>query len=174
MSKIIALCSFIMILTTSVWSQAIGVEVQQYPTGFLFGVYGEIDLKEHHAITFRAGYNLLDHKDLGVQENEEGGGFGGSVGYKYYFSEERSKLFLGARTDLWFNSVDWTNDMLSGTTEVLVLQPTAMVGFSFLLNEHVVVAPTLALGAEINVDTDGAEVGQGGILLWGVQLGYKF
>lgn len=160
----------------SMKAQDFGIEVQQYPTGFLFGLRGEIGLKEHQAIDFRLGYNLLDHKDLGVQANEEGGGFGGSVGYRYYFQPDRKKLFLGARADLWFNSVDWTNDdpVGSGSSDITVLQPTAMIGYLFLLNEKFFITPTAAFGAEINIKTDGAEVGQGAILLWGVNLGYRF
>jgi hypothetical protein len=39
------------------------------------------------------GYNLLDHKDFGVQESEKGGGFGFTLGYRYYFKPENKKWF---------------------------------------------------------------------------------
>jgi len=174
MKKIILLCfTFSYFLNPSL-GQDFGIEIQQYPTGFLFGVRGEVGLKAHHAIDFRLGYNSLDHRDLGVQENEEGGGFGGTIGYRYYFQPEHHKFFLGARTDLWFNSVDWINSTEFGNTKITVLQPTAILGYLFLLNEKFVLTPTAALGAEINIKTEGAEVGQGAILLWGINLAYRF
>jgi len=154
----------------------IGVEIQQYPTGFLYGIKAEFGIKSHHAIDFRVGYNDLDHEDFGVQDSEIGGGFGGSVGYRYYFNPANKKLFLGARTDLWFNDIDWMNftDATEGETSIIVLQPTALVGYTFLLNDRFVISPTLALGAEINIKTDGEPVGEGGILLWGLNFLYRF
>ena len=156
-----------------------GVEVQQYPTGFLLGVRSEIGLANHHAIDIRVGYNLLDHQDFGVHEDEEGGGFGFTLGYRYYFQPQNEKWFLGVRSDLWFNEVDWMDNIgevneLSGTTNVMVLQPTAIGGYRFLINENWVITPTIGFGVEINVKTDGEEVGQGTILLWGVNIGYQF
>jgi hypothetical protein len=39
------------------------------------------------------GCNLLNHKDFGVQESEKGGGFGFTLGYRYYFKPENKKWF---------------------------------------------------------------------------------
>ncbi len=158
----------------------IGYEIQQYPTGFLNSVRGEIGLAPHHALDFRIGYNSLDHEDFGVHDSEIGGGFGGSLGYRYYFNSENKKWFVGGRTDVWFNEIDWidfdVNDNVSamGVTDVVVLQPTLIGGFRWTLNDHFSLTPTVAFGAEINISTDGAEVGEGGIVLWGVSFTYRF
>ena len=157
-----------------------GVEIQQYPTGFLTGVRAEIGWKPHHALDFRVGYNQLDHKDFGVHDSEIGGGFGGTVGYRYYFSSDNKKWFFGARTDLWFNDIDWIDfdvggvEIANGSTNVVVLQPTLIGGYRFSLNDYFALTPTVAFGAEINIATDGEPVGQGGIFLWGVNLTYRF
>lgn len=157
----------------------VGIEIQQYPTGFLLGIRSEVGLSPHNALDLRLGYNLLDHQDFGVHESEIGGGFGGSVGYRHYFKSNNRGFFLGIRTDLWWNEVDWkdnigTADELSGTTNIIVLQPTAIGGYRHLLNDHWVVAPTLAFGAEFNMKTKGAAVGEGPIFLWGINLAYRF
>ncbi len=156
----------------------LGVELQQYPTGFLLGVKSEIGLSMHHALDFRAGYNLLDHQDFGEHEDEEGGGFGLTLGYRYYFNPENINWFIGARTDLWFNEIDWienrNNEGEMGTSKVTVLQPTAICGYRFLVKENWVLTPTLAFGAEINIKTEGEAVGQGAIALWGMNLAYQF
>ena len=181
---IISIFSFLLLTGSSIAQTEenkyfeLGLEAQQYPTGFLFGLRSEIGLKSHNVIDIRVGYNLLDHKDFGVQESEKGGGFGFTLGYRYYFNPDNQKWFLGARSDLWFNEVDWfdnrEDEMRSGMTNVVVLQPTAIVGYRFLIKEHWVITPTLAFGAEINIKTKGEEVGQGAIVLWGVNLGYQF
>ena len=158
-------------------TSSIGLEIQQYPTGFLPGIYANIGLKNHHSIHLRVGYNIVRHRDLGVHQLEEGGGFGFTLGYQYYFKADHKGFFLGGRSDLWFNSVDWkdeigTTNEVMGNTKIVVLQPTAIVGYAFFINEKIVIAPNLALGAEINIVERGEVVGQGAIGLWGLQLGF--
>ncbi len=186
MKNIYLILTFFTLVNTAIGQEAngkyfeIGIEVQQYPTGSLSGIRGEVGLTNHHALDFRIGYNGLDHKDFGVHNTEVGGGFGGSVGYRYYFKPAHKNWFVGIRTDLWFNEVDWTdpvpdsNDLLEGVTNVVVLQPTAIGGYRWALNDHFAITPTAAFGAEINIKTDGEEVGQGFILLWGLSLTYRF
>ena len=174
MKILLTLIIFQFSLLMGLSAQVVGLEAQVYPTGFLLGVYGEFGFKSHHAATVRFGVNIFDHDDLGVQLDEEGHGPGGSLGYRYYFGENYTKLFLGARTDLWFNTVDWVNEQGTGTTEIVVVQPTALIGYQFFLNNRIAISPTLGLGGEINIRTQGEPTGQGAILLGGVNLGYKF
>ena len=84
-----------------------GIEFQQYPTGILLGAKGELGFKAHQSFDFRMGYNFVDHRDQGKHDNEEGGGFGFTLGYRYYFNPQNVNFFLGIRSDLWFNKIDW-------------------------------------------------------------------
>ncbi len=159
----------------------IGADFQKYPTGVLIALRAEFSLKRHHAIDTRIGYNGLDHLDFGVHDSEIGGGFGGSLGYRYYFKDTHSKWFIGARVDLWNNVIDWIDldpnteePIAEGVSDVFVLQPTAVFGYHWLFHEHFALTPTVAAGAEINIITDGAEVGQGLILLLGANFTYRF
>ena len=152
-----------------------GIEFQQYPTGILLGAKGEFGFKAHHGFDFRIGYNFVDHRDQGKHNNEEGGGFGFTLGYRYYFNPQNTNFFLGARSDLWFNKIDWQDEPnLSGTTDIIVLQPTLIGGYVFLIHKKWVITPTLAFGYEINIVENGEPVGQGPTLLWGVNLNYRF
>jgi hypothetical protein len=153
---------------------AFGIELQQYPTGFLLGARGEFGFKPHQSFDFRIGYNFVDHRDQGKHANEEGGGFGFTLGYRYYFKPQNTHFFLGIRSDLWFNKIDWQDDPnLSGTTEVVVLQPTIIGGYLFLIKEKWTITPTLAFGYEINIVENGDPVGQGPIFLWGLNVNYR-
>jgi len=152
-----------------------GIEVQQYPTGFLLGARGEFGFKAHQSFDFRIGYNFVDHRDQGKHDNEKGGGFGFTLGYRYYFKPQNTRFFLGIRSDLWFNKIDWQDDPnLSGTTDIVVLQPTIIGGYLFLIEEKWSITPTLAFGYEINIVENGEPVGQGPILLWGANFNYRF
>ena len=159
----------------------LGFEVQVYPTGLLSG--GRIGLRtgQHSAFHIRLGHNLIRHRDLGVQDEENGNGWGGSLGYRYYFPADHKGYFLGIRTDLWNSQIRWKdfdssgNLSETGQTQILVIQPTAEIGYLWLIgkNDNGFFAPTLSLGREINVLTQGREVGQGAILLIGIQLGLR-
>lgn len=162
------------------WSLAF--EFQAYPTGLIPGLRADYHFKNHHSVHARAGYNWVRHRDLGIQDDERGDGFGGSLGYRYFFRENtKGGWFLGGRTDLWFNTLDWQdkdengNIISTGTSKIVVLQPTALGGFQFLLgNKGWFVSPSAAFGVEINVKTEGAEVGEGLILLLGASVGKHF
>ena len=158
----------------------IGFEAQVYPAGFILGTHFEKGITMKDAIHIRFGYNFAYHRDLGVHEDERGGGPGFSLGYRRYFKAPMKGFFLGARNDIWFNTIDWKDNIdmpneLSGTTEITVIQPTAEAGYLFILkNGYWTIAPKIAFGYEINVNQKGADVGEGAILLIGSTFSYRF
>ncbi len=149
----------------------IGLEGQVYPTGIIPSVNYTMPLGQAGSLEFRVGYNIVDHRDLGIQDDEKGGGVGASIGYSHSIWKG---VRLGARADVWWNSIDWKMDPgtimeVGGTTEVTVFQPTATLDYPINLGAWSLV-PRIAFGAEINVKTTGEEVGQGAILLGGVSI----
>ena len=148
-----------------------GLEVQGYPTGLIAGITTEYELSYSLLGHVRAGYNLVRHRDLGKHDDERGGGFGGTLGLRYYIQEMYSSWFVEARSDLWFNKITWKDrigqiNQTTGKSEVTVLQPTLLGGYTFELGP-VKFSPTVAFGYEINIKTKGQETGQGPILLIG-------
>jgi len=166
-------------LTTAFYGQTdFSVEFQAYPTGLIPGIRLEQAVKTHYAFHLRAGYNWVRHRDQGRHEDERGDGKGFSVGYKRYFRSGHEGFFIGARNDVWWNELDWKDrigqpDEVSGHTKITVLQPTLEAGYVFLKSDWIL-SPTVAFGFEFNVKTEGEPVGEGAILLLGVQLGRRF
>ena len=150
----------------------LGIEIQAYPTGIIPGIRLEKYLNSNASLNFRLGYQLIDHRDLGVQENEEGSGFGASVAYRRFFNSNHKGLSLALRTDLWFNTIDWTNGTLEGVTDITVVQPTLMGEYAFQVSPSMVITPSLSFGWEWNVSTDGEPTGEGAILLIGCSFGF--
>jgi hypothetical protein len=56
---------------------------------------------------------------------------------------------------------------------VTVLQPTLQAGFRIPFGETIELMPTLAFGYEFNIKTEGADIGQGAILLLGVVFNFE-
>ena len=158
----------------------IGFEMQAYPTGLIPGVYIEKGWGNRNVAKLRIGYNWIRHRDLGVQEDERGDGFGFTLGYKRYFNEEFTGFFSSAKCDIWWNSLDWKDQIgmpneISGNTDIIVIQPTLEVGYLFLpFDNNIHISPTVSFGYEVNVRTRGEPVGEGAILLLGFQIGKRF
>jgi len=149
--------------------------VQGYPAGVIAAGHVRYALSDRDELSLRIGYNATDRQDFGEHDDERGGGLGGGIGYRRSLRPRGEGGWLwGARADLWDLEIDWKDDPSGafpagreGTTDVLVLQPTAELGYGWWL-EGARLELVLGLGAEINVDTAGEDVGEGAILLLGV------
>jgi len=165
-------------ITAQIKLHTIGLEGQVYPTGYLPGLRAEFSIAAKQALELRVGANIFDHEDFGVQQEEVGDGLGFTLGYRYYFSPQKKKWFVGVRSDFWWNTVDWRNSgvagIMEGTTEIFVIQPTAITGFVWAVSDNFYITSTIAAGFEINAITDGAPTGEGAILLGGINLDYRF
>jgi len=155
----------------------IGLDLQVYPTGVIPGLRYEMPISSKSLLHVRAGYQLIDHRDLGKHEDETGTGYGLSLGYKRYLNEQQNKWSFMLKTDVWFNTIDWVgleaDAAAMGTTEIVVLQPTVQAEYDFMLSDNVALSPSVAFGLEWNVKTDGSPTGEGPILLLGLSLGYR-
>ena len=151
----------------------LSLELQAYPTGFIPGISIDHHINTKHVIYGRLGFNIFNHRDLGVQEKEEGSGYGITIGYKRYLNTSQTGWRIGVKNDFWRNTVDWESGLLTGETKLVVLQPTAEVSYVIQKNNFVI-TPSVALGYEWNVETKGEPTGEGLILLVGVQLGRRF
>lgn len=167
-------------------AKTIGLEVQGYPAGVITTLRGGLEISPQQELSLRLGYNYTDRGDFGEHENEEGGGPGFSLGYRYYTGEELDGFFLGARANLWFLEIDWRDDLscppnatcvdsVTGTTDITVLQPTAEIGYNLLGGRSSwMLAPVIGFGWEFNIRTVGEDVGEGAILLGGINVAYLF
>lgn len=169
-------------------SKTLGIVIQAYPAGVILGVRGGIDLGNQNEINLHLGYNITRRGDFGKKDHEEGGGPGLGLSYRHYLPGNIDRLFLGARADLWFMDIDWREKReecgtvpscmeqeINGSTKITVLQPTLQAGYNVLKNNpDWILAPSVSFGYEINIRTEGEEVGEGAILLGGLNFGYNF
>ena len=147
-----------------------GLELQAYPAGLQATAVAARAISEDELLTLRAGYNATDRRDFGEQDDEEGGGPGLGLGWHHLFEPAGDGWIAGARLDLWWLDIDWKDDSgEGGSTDVVVLQPTAEGGYRWLRGDGSSLALTLSLGLEVNVDTDGEDVGEGAIALLGLR-----
>ena len=153
---------------------SIGFEFQAYPTGLIPGIRYEKPLNSNSSLHLRLGYQWIRHRDLGKHDDERGTGFGFTVGYKRFFAS--SRWYGELRSDLWWNSIDWMDEVpsrVSGHTDIVVLQPTVSIGKAIPISENWTFNPALSFGFEWNVSTDGEPTGEGAIILVGFTIAKK-
>ncbi len=167
---------------TKPFRKRFGVEFSAYPAGQIYGLRAEFVNKSGWELNFRIGYNRAFRKNFsGLNDDEQGGGYGASVGIRYHAYDlgfaindnTDAHLVVGTRVDFWKMDIfwkDWDNVPASGKTIINVLQPTFDIGLLFTLNQKWLLTVYGGVGQEINVVTKGDAVGQGGMWLGGIIL----
>lgn len=178
--KLLFSCVLLALVTTA-HSQKMteaSFNVQVYPTGIITQLALDKAVGEQSFIGLRAGSNVFQHRDLGVHDDEKGQGFGFTPSYTYYFNKNRKQWNISVKNDVWWSSVDWydmvNNEMIEGSSEIVVLQPTVDIGYSFIVGDSFVLVPSLAGGWEWNVKTTGEPTGEGPIILVALKIGKRF
>src|SRR5688572_5053727 len=151
----------------------IGAHYQWYPSGTITGLHFAFNSKIHHSILLQLNYNKANREDNGEKENEKGSGWGGAIGYRYYFRPFPHKFFIGAKTDIYRMKIDWSQGIETGETKTWTLQPLFEIGYTFIINDQAFITPSISNGVEINVKTEGDKVGQGFITLIGISAGFR-
>lgn len=161
-------------------AQGFGFEFRAYPAGQMYLLRGEKLISPKSAIGIYAGYNKADREDFGEHQNEEGGGFGAGLVYKRYIVKDSSGFYVGLENFIWTLEIDWADTApdnafsLTGSTDILVLQPAFNFGYKYVPESAKWFAEVgFAFGTEINVKTKGSEVGQGGISMVTASLGFR-
>jgi len=177
MRAVIYLALATMLVGTAYAQPSVHAGAQVYPAGQIGYVGVSYAFASHWAGGLSVGYNRARRQDFGVHDDERGDGSGIRVHGTYRFRPEGSSLVAGVHLDLWQLTIEWidfpptpTGPISAGLTEITVLQPTASLGYVWVLSPRIHVGAHMALGAEVNVRTDGQEVGQGAILLGGIQV----
>lgn len=133
-------------------------------------------LGEKSSLIGKLGYNIARRQDFGEHDKEEGGGFGFAMGYRQYLKAGHAGFSLEGRLGMWFLDIDWEDNAPSrqGNSNISVFQPTVGIGYDFLVNnDKIKLGILVAFGYEVNVTTSGEDVGQGGISLVGLSVGFK-
>lgn len=169
MRSLVFLIPGLIIASSALTAQAgtLGPELRAYPAGLIPGLRGEVSLGETDLILLHAGYNATDRHDWGEHAEESGGGGGLGLGWLHRLGSASGGWVLGARVDYWQLEIDWEDPGRSGRSDVDVLQPAAVGAYRRVSGRWQLEA-SLSIGREINLSTDGEDVGEGWILLAGL------
>ena len=151
-------------------SRSWGFELQIYPTGIIPGLRYEWMTSRQDQLFARLAYNFTDRSDFGEHDDESGGGPGIGFGWRHWQNQMGTEWHYGGRIDVWDMEIDWEEDGspdTEGETDILVVQPSGELGYSWKRPDGSRIDLNAGLGVEVNVHTDGEDVGEGVIVLGG-------
>lgn len=153
----------------------VGGEFQWQPDGLLVNLQLAFNAKIHSSLIFRVGYNKTESGST-LHSSENGRGWGGSLGYRYYFSILPKRFFLGLKADVWKETVHWSVPVTESDTKFLIYQPAAEAGYTFLINDQFFITPHFTAAYQIKANNKGEEVayGEGFVPMAGISAGWRF
>ncbi|MEI2740252.1 MAG: hypothetical protein V9F01_15870 [Chitinophagaceae bacterium] len=156
----------------------IGAEYQKYEHGSIYNLHIAFNAKLNHSFQLRLGYNQVPAYRVDAH-TESGNGWGGGLGYRYYFKPFPYKLFIGARTDIWSMKIDLDFSPADGPAyypgNTLILQPALETGYTFVINDMLYITPYVSAGFQTDFDKGGSTVkyGNGFIPTAGISTGIR-
>lgn len=134
--------------------------------------------REHHSIITSLGYKDVWRPIPNTHNNEKGKGFGGSVGYRYYFKVLPKGIYLGLRAHVWSLSMYRSADNTAKNTNLTIGQPSAELGYTAVINDIAFVTFYYSAGKQFQIsDADksyGYGYGKGSVSSFGISGGIRF
>jgi hypothetical protein len=167
----------------------IGGEYQKYNRGSIYNLHVAFNAKLNHSFQLRLGYNHLsvynavrksvNDPTYDVHQTEWGKGWGGGLGYRYYFKPFPHKFFIGARADLWvmWLEIDFgpIGPAVYTTKHTVILQPALEAGYTFVINDMVYFTPYVSAGFQTDFyKASMTQYGNGFVPTAGISAGIRF
>ncbi len=132
--------------------------------------------KIHHSLVLSVGAKTAYRPITGTHDNEKGKGWGGALGYRYYFSVLPKGFYLGARAELWKMGMYRTASESLPSVDVLIAQPNAEAGFTGLINDIFFITAYVRYGKQITLSSPGDKFnyGNGAVTSAGISAGWRF
>lgn len=132
--------------------------------------------KIHHSFITSIGYKQAWKHIPNTNNNEKGKGFGGSLGYRYYFKIIPKGIYIGARAHVWSLSMYKTADNTAGNTNLTVAQPSAELGYTAVINDMAFISFYYSAGTQVQLSAEDKTYGygKGSVSAFGISGGIRF
>lgn len=157
----------------------IGAGYQYYPHGSVYTLHASFNAKLNHSFQLKFGFNQLSpHKTHNHLENGEG--WGGGIGYRYYFTPVTKRFYAGINADIWVMKILIDYSPAGGPAlfpkNAACIEPSVETGYTFLINEAVFITPYAAAGFQATSQTTATDqqYGKGFFPAVGIRAGIRF
>jgi len=152
----------------------IGAEFQWYKDGKFIGLHLATNSKLHHSFHATIGYYIAGEPTASFYYNQNNGGLGVGLGYRYYILLKPHGFFIGAKADLFTHKVMLDTQTPEGPYTSTIFIPSLQTGYMILINDMFFISPTISFGYKTNLQSKMSGDEKRSVLLFGISLGAKF
>ena len=154
----------------------IGAEFQWYKDGKFIGLHWATNSKLHHSFHAAIGCYIAGDPTASFYYNQNNGGLGAGLGYRYYFLLRPHRFFIGAKADLFTYKVNLKSQtlMVDGPYTSMIFIPSLQIGHMFLINDMLFITPTASFGYKTNLQSKMSADEKKSVALLGISIGAKF
>ena len=152
----------------------IGAEFQWYKEGMFIGLHLATNAKLHHSFHGMIGYYFAGDPTAPFYYNQNNGGLGAGLGYRYYFLLRPHRFFVGAKADLFTYKIMLDTQTPEGPYTSMIFIPSLQTGHMFLINDMFFITPTASIGYKTNLQSKLSTDEKKAVGLLGISLGAKF
>jgi hypothetical protein len=152
----------------------VGAEFQYYKNGKFIGLHLATNSKLHHSFHVTIGYYMAGDPTASFYYNQNKGGLGFGLGYRYYVNLRPHGFFIGAKADLFTNKIMLNTQIPEGPYTSSILIPSLQTGYLILINDMFFITPTASVGYKTNLQSKMSADKKKAVGLLGVSCGFKF
>ena len=151
----------------------VGAEFQWYKDGKFIGLHFASNAKLHHSIHGEVGYYMAGDPTGAFYNNQNKGGLGLGLGYRYYTMLRPHAFFIGVKANMFSNKIILNTPTPESYTSLIFI-PAIETGYMFLINHMFFITPTAAVGYKMNLQDAMKVETKKAVGLLGISTGFKF
>jgi len=152
----------------------IGAEFQWYKDGKFIGLHLATNSKLHHSFHATIGYYIAGDPTASFYYNQNNGGLGAGLGYRYYTNLRPHGFFIGAKADLFTYKIMLDTQATEGPHTSMIFIPSLQTGYMILINDMFFITPTASVGYKTNLQSKLSADEKKSVALLGISVGAKF
>ena len=152
----------------------VGAEFQWYKDGKFIGLHLATNARLHHSFHATIGYYMAGDPTAPFYYNQNNGGLGVGLGYRYYILLRPHGFFIGAKADLFTHKVTLDTQTPEGPYTSMIFIPSLQTGYMILINDMFFITPTASVGYKTNLQSDMSINENKAVGLFGISCGFKF
>ena len=152
----------------------VGAEFQWYKDGKFIGLHAAVNAKLHHSFHGEVGYYMAGDPTATYYANQNKGGVGLGLGYRYYTMLRPHAFFIGVKANLFTNKIILlgTQDPETHTSKIFIA--ALETGYMILINDLFFITPGISIGYKTNLESILSLDEKKAVVLLGISTGFKF
>ena len=152
----------------------VGAEFQWYKDGKFIGLHLAANAKLHHSFHMMLGYYMAGDPAGTFYDNQNKGGPGAGLGYRYYTNLRPHGFFIGAKANLFTNKVMPHPPTAEGPYTSMIFIPSLQTGYMLLINDMFFITPSVEAGMKTNLQGKLSAEENKAVALLSISIGAKF